>query len=249
MKDIEENKFKKMFGISRDEIGEVLLISPFFHAKIIAPELKKHKFFKGLVFHGLSGVYKNEKVTFVNTGMGQSLVVDCILAQDPEKIKAVIFLGALGAVKDLEIADGVVVKEAVFDTQYHKKFGINFKEEDNRSFYPDASLLKNSLDTAIEKGYSLKQANVMSIHTFWDQAKPRAEELAQNGVQSVDLECAFFYAATRKQNIKAIALCFVSDNILSRPFWSEFTKGERSAMRKKASEIVRLGLALGLKLR
>ncbi len=249
MKDIEEKKFEKIFGISRHDIGKVLIISPFFHAKIIASELKRQKFFKGLIFHGVSGVYKNKQITFVNTGMGQTMVVDCILAQDPQKLKAVIFLGAIGAVQNLKISDAVVLKEAVFDTQYHKKFGINFKSDSKNVFYPDPQMLKNSLATAIEKGYDLKQANVLSIHTFWDQEKPRVEELAKNGVQSVDLECAFFYAATSRQKIKAIAFCFVSDNIISRPFWGEFSKTERSAMKGKALEIVRLGLDLGLKLK
>ncbi len=244
MKDAEEKKFKKLFGIGRDELGEVLLISPFFHVKLLASELKRKNFFKGMIFHGVNGFYKNKKITFVNTGMGQTLVADCILAQDAEKIKAVIFLGAVGAVKDLEIADTVVIKEAVFDTEYHRKFGINFKEGAQKKFYPDAQLLKYSLNTASEKNYHLKQVNVISIHSFWDQAEKRAEQLAKNGVQSVDLECALFYAAAREKKIKSIAFCFVSDNIVSRPFWGNFSVKERLAMKNKASEIVRLGLEL-----
>ncbi|MCG2712109.1 MAG: hypothetical protein L6416_07280 [Candidatus Omnitrophica bacterium] len=248
MKDAEEKKFKKLFGISRDDLGEVLLISPFFNVKLAASELKQKTFFKGMIFYGLNGVYKNKKITFINTGMGQTLVADCILAQDPKKIKAVIFLGALGAVKNLDIADIVVIKEALFDTQYHGKFGINFKEGAQNKFYPDAQLLEYSLNTACEKKYDLKQANVISIHTFWDQPVQRAKELAENGVQSVDLECALFYAAARKKKIKSIAFCFVSDNIISRPFWGKFSTEERLAMKNKASEIVRLGLELGRKL-
>ena len=248
MKNSEEKKFKKIFGISRNDLGKVLLISPFFHTKLLASELKQKIFFKGMIFHGLNGFYKNKKVTFINTGMGQTLVVDCILAQAPEKIKAVIFLGAVGAVKDLEIADIVVIKEAVFDTQYHRKFGINFKKEAQKLFYPDAQLLKYSLDTAGEKNYHLKQVNVISIHTFWDQAEQRVKQLARNGVQSVDLECALFYAAAREKKIKSIAFCFVSDNIVSRPFWGNFSAKERLNMKKKAAEIVHLGLELGRKL-
>jgi len=248
MKDAEGKKFKKLFGISRDDLGEVLLISPFFHVKLVASELKQKKFFKGMIFHGLNGFYKNKKITFVNTGMGQTLVADCILAQDPEKIKAVIFLGAVGAVKDLEIADIVVIKEAVFDTQYYRNFGINFKEGELKKFYPDAQLLEYSLNTAGKRNYHLRQANVISLHTFWDQAEQRANQLANNGMKSVDLECALFYAAARRKKIKAIAFCFVSDNIVSRPFWGDFSVKERLEMKKRASEIVCLGLELGREL-
>lgn len=247
MKDIEKKKFKKLFGISRDDLGEALLISPFFNVKLLASELKQKQFFKGILFHGLNGIYENKKITFVNTGMGQSLVADCILAQDHAKIKALIFLGAVGAVKDLKIADIVVLKEAVFDTQYYSKFGINFKEINQKKFYPDAQLLKDSLNIAEENNYQLKQANVISIHTFWDQAEQRVNELAKNGMQSVDLECALFYAAAQRKRIKSIALCFVSDKIVSRPFWGQFSVSEKLAMKNKAAQIVRLGLELGIK--
>ncbi len=248
MKNTEEKKFKKLFGISRDDLGEVLLISPFFHAKLVGDMLKQKEFFKGIIFHGLNGFFKDKKITFVNTGMGQTLVADCILAQNPARIKAVIFLGAVGAVKDLDIADIVVVKEAVFDTEYYGKFGLIFKEGNLKKFYPDAQLLEYSLNAADKKNNQLKQANVISIHTFWDQTEPRAEQLAKNGMQSVDLECALFYAAARKKKLRSIAFCFVSDNIVSRPFWGEFSAEERLVMKNKASEVVRLGLELGRKL-
>lgn len=249
MKSLEKEKFNKIFGVSRDEIADVLLISPFFNVKLFASKLKKKKFFKGLLFHGLNGIYGTKKVTFINTGMGQSFVVDCMLAQDPQKIKAVIFLGAVGAVQDLKIADSVVIKEAVFDTKYHAKFGINFQANDARVFYPDMQLLEKSTAIALEKRYDLKQANVSSIHTLWEQPKARAEELAKKGIQSVDLECALFYAAALEKKIKSIAFCFVSDQILSRPFWGNFSAAERLAMKNKAAEIVDLGLELGLKMK
>lgn len=248
MNDMEEKKFKKIFGISRDDVGEVLLISPFFHVKLLASELKQKTFFKGMIYHGLNGFYQNKKMTFVNTGMGQTLVADCVLAQRPEKIKAVIFLGAVGTVKDLDIADIVVISEALFDTQYHSQFGINFKEGEQNKFYPDMQLLQCGLRIAGEKKYNLKQANVISIHSLWDQPEQRAKELAKNGVQSVDLECALFYAAAREKKIRSIAFCFVSDNIVSRPFWGKFSMEERLKMKNKASEAVSLGLELGLKL-
>ncbi len=248
MKDAEEKKFKKLFGINRDDLGEVLLISPFFHAKLVSAELKRKEFFKGMIFHGLNGFYEDKKITFVNTGMGQTLVVDCILAQNPEKIKAVIFLGAVGAVKDLEIADIVVIKEAVFDTEYYGNFGLIFKGDSLKKFYPDAQLLEYSLNVAGKKNYHLRQANVISLHTFWDQPEQRAKQLAKNGMQSVDLECALFYAAAWEKKIKSLAVCFVSDNILRRPFWGDFSVKERLKMKKRASDVVLLGLELGRKL-
>ena len=241
---LEEKKFKKLFGAYPNEFADVLIISPFFNVKLFSQALKEKVFFKGMLFKGVSGLYKDKKITFVNTGMGQTFVVDCVLAQDSRKIKKIIFLGAVGAIQDLEIADNVVIKEAVFDTEYHKKFGINFKD-DLKTFKPDLDLYEYSMFLAEKNNYNLKQANVISIHTFWDQGIQRARNLADQGMQSVDLECALFYAATGKKKIRSIAFCFVSDNIISCPFWGDFSPKLRSDMKNRVSDLVVLALELG----
>ncbi|MBU1043744.1 MAG: hypothetical protein KJ915_05015 [Candidatus Omnitrophica bacterium] len=248
MNKIEEKKFIKLFGISYDEIGEFLVISPFFNPKLFASFLKNSQYFRGMLFHGLTGVFKDQKVTFIYTGMGQSLVADCILAQDQKRVKAIIFLGAIGAVRDLKIADNVIIEKAFFDTTYYNKLGIAFGEGLKKEFFPAKKLVDSSLMLAKEKNIFLKKASTLSIHTFIDQGAEVADELYRAGVQSVDLECALFYAAANLKKINAIALCFVSDNLLTRPFWGEFSLSEKLKIKNQMAELVKFSLELCPKL-
>ena len=240
-------KFNKFFGLERSELGEVLIISPFFNARLVGGELKDEKFFKGIFFHGVNGVFENQRITFINTGMGQTFVTDCVLAQDSARIKTIIFLGAVGAIQSLDIADNVVIEEACFDTQYYKKFDIEFKQDNLKQFHADGDLVKHSMFLAQKENMILKKINVISLHTFWEQDAQKVEQMYKENRQSVDLECALFYAASAYKGIKGIAFCFVSDNLATRPFWGDFSAQERFLMKKRSSELIRLSLLLAQK--
>ena len=242
MNENEEKKFSKLFGIKYKEVGDFLIISPFFSAKLFASQLNNTQFFRGMVFHGLNGTYNNKKITFIHTGMGQSLVADCVMAQDRQIVKEIVFLGAVGAVKDLKIADNVVIEKAFFDTGYYNNFGINLGQGSIKRFFPDNELVKRCLITAKAQDVVFKKANTISIHTFLDQGSEVAEKFSQAGIQSVDLECALFYAAANKKQIKAIAFCFVSDNILSKPFWGDFSLLDQSKVKNQMPRLAKFSL-------
>ncbi|MFH1063294.1 MAG: hypothetical protein V1747_10510 [Candidatus Omnitrophota bacterium] len=242
MNKIEENKFSKLFGIKYQEVGDFVVISPFFNAKLFAVQLKDVKFFKGMIFHGLNGTYKDKKITFIHTGMGQSLVADCVMAQDNQKVKTIVFLGAVGAVRDLDIADNLVIEKAFFDTEYYNKFGIKLGESTTKEFFPDNELVERCLIMAKAQYFVLKKANAISIHTFLDQGPEIAKKLSLLGIQSVDLECALFYAAASRMKIKAIAFCFVSDNLLSKPFWGDFSLLDQVNIKNQMPKLVKFSL-------
>ncbi len=245
MSKIKDKKFNKLFGIGYDQLGDVLVISPFFKPKLFFNRLENPKHFKGMLFYGLTGMFKNKRVSFICTGMGQSLVADCVLAQDPKIIKTIIFLGAVGAIRDLAIADNVIIEKAIFDTSYYKQFNIEINENSKKEFFPAAELVEKTLMLAKEKNFSIKKANTISIHTFINQSIEIGKELSQAGIQSVDLECALFYAAAELKQINAIAFCFVSDNILEQPFWEDFSLQEKAKMRNQMAELVNFSLELG----
>ena len=56
-----------------------------------------------MLYHGLSATVQGKKITYINTGIGQSMVADCVLAQSNKQIKKIIFLGAAGAISDFKI--------------------------------------------------------------------------------------------------------------------------------------------------
>ena len=245
MSKIEVKKFNKLFGISDDKLGDTLVISPFFKPKLFFSRLKNPEYFKGILFYGVTGIFNNKRVSFICTGMGQSLVADCVLAQDSKKIKKIFFLGAVGAIRDLEIADNVIIEKAIFDSTYYRQFNIKLSESSKKEFFPSVKLVKEALSMAKEKNFIIKKINTISIHTFINQGIEIGKELFQAGMQSVDLECALFYAAAEIRQINAIAFCFVSDDILKQPFWGNFSLQEKSMIKNQMIELVDFTLGLG----
>ncbi|MFH2137575.1 MAG: hypothetical protein ABII88_03590 [Candidatus Omnitrophota bacterium] len=247
MQEQDKLKFKGLFGIAPEEAGEAMIISPFFNMRFFKQQFKKHNAFKGMVFKGINGIYKNKKITYVNTGMGYTLVGDCVLAQEITNVKKIIFLGAVGSVDGLEVGDCVIVQKAFFEKEYYKKFGICGKEDSLESgFFPDEFLVNNCEMLAREQKIAIKKVDVMSVHSFWEENAGLAHRLRQKNIQAVELECAGFYALAALSKIKALALCFVSDHIMNRPYWSDFSLSEKSKMLESTQSLVNLALECAL---
>jgi purine-nucleoside phosphorylase len=248
MKEFEKQRFRRLFGINRKELGEVLVISPFFSPKLFKQRLKKISVFKGMVYQGINGQIQERKISFINTGMGQSLVADCVMAQDAKKVKALIFLGAAGAIRDLEIGDNTVIEKAFFDTEFYYKFGIFIDPSLNNFFLASPELISKTKNFSKECGLKLKPSTLISLHTFLDQGPERAKVFSEKKIQSVDLECALFYAAAKKKGIPAVALCFVSDHILNKPFWSDFSVLQKAKIRNQIFALSDFSLQLAGKI-
>ncbi|MFH1460034.1 MAG: hypothetical protein ABIG64_06660 [Candidatus Omnitrophota bacterium] len=241
-KNFSEKKFKTLFGIEKKEISHKIIISPFFNNKIFKEKLEEPKNFKGLLFYGINGMHKGEKISYINTGIGQEFVVDCVLGLANKKDCKIIFLGAVGAVKDLSFGECVYIEKAFFDITYYKKFGIGINDA-SLIFKPDLNFADLSLRLAQRKGINLKNVSLISLHSLWDQNEDLIKNIKEKNIQTIDLECALFYAAAEKSQIKSIALCYVSDLILSRPFWQKFSPDERKKIQKCTACLTELALA------
>jgi len=242
MNQSDKKKFKKVFGINSEHIGQTLIISPFFPAKLFRAKLKNSEFFKGLIYHGIRGEYRGRQVTFINTGVGQSLVADCVLAQDEKNTKQIIFLGAAGALQNLKIGDCVYIKKAFYDTDYFKKFGFDFTQEKVKSFAIDNSLIKIISQAAKPMKKDFKQASIISLHTLWDQNRQVIDKIIKMNIDCIDLECALFYAAAASKKIRAAALCYISDLAPDRPYWGNFSIAEKSKIEQSVSRLVCMAL-------
>ncbi|MCP4650566.1 MAG: hypothetical protein GY853_10880 [PVC group bacterium] len=238
-------KFKSLFGIVPEEFPDTLIISPFFSLKSFKSELENAENFKGMVFKGVVGAYKDKKIAFVNTGMGHTLVGDCVLAQQITNVSKIIFLGAVGAVNGLNVGDCVLVQKAFFDTEYYEKLGV-FGQNKNeiKCFIPDPELVDKIDALAKEQKKEIKKIDVMSVHSFWNEDEVLVNKLKDASIHAVELECAIFYALSSLNQIKSLALCFVSDHVVRRPYWSDFSPAEQAGMRESREFMVKASLEM-----
>ncbi len=241
----QDKRFRFLFGIEPKSLSEFLIISPFFSSRLFSFKLKNRKNFKGRLFRGLNGEYKGQPVSFINTGIGQSLVSDCVLAlRDFDIGKKIIFLGACGAIDDLEIGAGVLIENAQIDPEYFNNFVCR---NTSLSFEPDFSADKKLASAAGKiSGDKIIPIKLMSINSLWDQDnREKFRKMKQDKFQAVDLETAFFYALCSGAPA-ALSLCYVSDHLFRQPYWSDFSLGQKAEMRRSAEMLVETSLELSL---
>ncbi|MBU0635389.1 MAG: hypothetical protein KKB82_06035 [Candidatus Omnitrophica bacterium] len=245
MKKEEKLKFKKLFGVESGQLGKSVIISPFLSPKLLTPYLKNTGYFKGLLFQGISGEYKGKRISFVRTGIGHTLVSDCLYAQDAAYVRRALFLGAVGAVKDFDIGRCVLVKEACFDIGFFERIdGVKHCFRPTRFYRADAALLKTAENMFKKQKDNTQPVRLSTLNSLLNQDEDLISELKARQIDAVDLECALFYAVAGDKKIPALALGYVSDQLISKPYWQERSINEQVQVKKSVFLIIRSALEL-----
>ena len=244
MKNQDALKFKALFGVGQELVPESIIVSPFFSIKLFSALLKDKQSFKGMMFSGVRGLYKNKEIMFIKTGVGATLVHDCVLALSEAKVSKIIFLGAVGAVSELDVGDCVLIKKAFFDKEYCSSLRISLIESNENSYGPDVSLVDLCEKISQKNNFKLKPADIMSLHSIWNENDELVLNLKDKRIDAVELECSIFYGITKFLKQSSLALCFVSDHLINSPFWSEKSLSNQSSIKKNMQDLSRLALDL-----
>ena len=162
---------------------------------------------------GFTGTYKGKRVSVQGTGMGMpsiSIYVHELI--NVYGVKNLIRVGSCGAMQpELKLRDVVIAMAASTNS------GINNQRFSGMNFAPTASfkLLKQAYDSAIAKGIDVKIGNILSSDVFYND-NPEAWKLwASYGVLAVEMEAAALYTVAAKFGVDALAICTVSDSLVS----------------------------------
>lgn len=188
---------------------------------------------------GYTGTYKGERVSVQGTGMGMPsasiYINELIQSYD---VKRLIRVGTCGALStDVHVRDLVIAQGAVTTTGIIKR---NFPYFD---FAPiaDFHLMKNAYDIAIERGVTTHVGNILSEDSFYKDYTKETLELAKYGVKGVEMEAAVLYYLGAKFNVETLAICTVSDHIITG---EETTSEERQT---SFNEMIEIGLETAIK--
>ncbi len=162
---------------------------------------------------GFTGTYKGKRVSVQGTGMGMpsiSIYVHELI--NVYGVKNLIRIGSCGAMQpELKLRDVVIAMAASSNS------GINSHRFSGMNFAPTASfkLLKKAYDGALAKGIDVKVGNILSSDVFYND-DPEAWKLwASYGVLAVEMEAAALYTLAAKFGVDALAICTVSDSLIS----------------------------------
>lgn len=195
-----------------------------YEAIILAPSWKPEKIFKnfnakielvkaGPYYNGYVMEINNKKYGYIQTGAGASNMVDCCLTLGYSKCNKIIFIGAVGALKeDMPLGDIITPSKSIAgdgaSLYLHPKISSsNFQA----SVYPKEIVKENAVIAAKKLGIELKEKVVYCTDSIFCEYF-HLDDILQLGSEAIEMETAVFYRCMEIMNKDGIAILCVSDN-------------------------------------
>lgn len=189
---------------------------------------------------GYTGEYKGKRVSVMASGMGMpSIGIYSHELYSVFGVENIIRVGSAGAINpDIKIRDIVVGMGACTNSNFASQFRLP------GTFAPICSyeMLKNCVQAADEMRLSLHIGNLYSSDTFYNDEAGLPPEMrsaalfGKMGVMAVEMEAAALYMNAARLKKNALAICTISDHIL--------TGEETSAQERQNSFTQMMELAL-----
>ena len=162
---------------------------------------------------GYTGFYEGSRISVMASGMGMPSMgiysyelfheydVDCILR-----------IGSAGSLSErVHVRDIVLGMGACTDSNYAHQYRLP------GAFAPiaDFDLLKTAAEEGEKLGAVCRVGNLLSSDLFYDDDPDFAAKWAKMGVLAVEMEAAALYMNAARTGKKALALCTVSDHLIT----------------------------------
>lgn len=189
--------------------------------------------------NGYSGTYKGVPVSVMASGMGMpSMAIYSYELFNFFGVQNIIRIGSAGSINnDIKVRDIVIGMGACTNSNYANQYNLA------GTFAPicSYSLLKKCTDTAEELGLDIKVGNLYSSDTFYDDSMSSAA-WGKMGVMAVEMEAAALYMNAARAGKNALAICTISDHILT----GEATTAEER--QNTFTDMMKLALETAIKL-
>lgn len=161
---------------------------------------------------GYTGYYNNTRVSVMASGMGMpSIGIYSYELFNFYGVENIIRVGTAGSINtDVKIKDVVLGQGACTDSNYASQFSLP------GIFAPIASyrLLSAAVEEAERMGAKYHVGNLLSSDRFYNDT-PNNPDWAKMGVMAVEMEAAALYMNAARANKNALAICTVSDHIIT----------------------------------
>lgn len=169
--------------------------------------------------HGYTGTYKGVPVSVMASGMGMpSIGIYSYELYNFFGVDNIIRIGSAGGLnKDVQIRDIVIGMGACTNSRFAHQYHLP------GTFAPiaDFGMLRKCVECAERLGLNYHVGNLLSSDTFYgdDECLPEAmtsnAAWAKMGVLAVEMEAAALYMNAARAKKKALAVCTVSDHIVT----------------------------------
>lgn len=188
---------------------------------------------------GYTGTYKGVPVSVMASGMGiPSIAIYSYELYTQYDVENIIRVGSAGAMRaDLELGSVVAGQGACTSSSFPEQYGLG------GGFSPicDFDLLMAAVDSAKELGVKMPVGNLYSSDTFYDAAQ-RNMRYAKMGAMAVEMEAAGLYCTAAYLGKRALAICSISDNLITG---EELSSDERQTT---FTNMMKIGLEIAVKM-
>ena len=164
---------------------------------------------------GFTGTYRGRPVSVQGSGMGQpSLAIYATELFTEYDVRTVVRVGSCGALsEDLRLRDLVIASGACTDSSMNR---LRFEGLDYAPV-ADFALLRAAHDAAVarEPGVTSRVGLIMSSDSFYSPRPELTSRMAEYGVLAVEMEASALYTLAAQHRRRALAICTVSDHIVT----------------------------------
>ena len=172
--------------------------------------------------YGFTGSWHGHPVSVQGSGMGQpSMAIYVNELFTDYDVQSIVRVGSCGAVTDrVGVRDIVIASGACTDSSMNR---LRFEGFDYAPV-ADFELLRKAHAAAQDKPVTSKVGLLLSSDSFYHPRPELTSRMAEYGVLAVEMEASALYTLAAKFSRKALAICTVSDHILTG---EETTAAER----------------------
>ena len=208
-------------AIPKDFAKTVLMPGDPLRAKFIAENFLRDAVLVNNVrgIQGYTGYYNDTKVSVMASGMGMpSMAIYSYELFNFYGVENIMRIGSAGAIsKELKIRDIVLGMGACTNSNFAHQYNLP------GTFAPICSykMLKTCAAAAEEMGIDLKVGNLLSSDTFYNDEEALPPEMRSSalwskmGVTAIEMEAAALYMNAARCGKNALAVCTISDHILT----------------------------------
>ena len=164
---------------------------------------------------GFTGTYRGEQISVQGSGMGQpsmAIYVNELLRE--YGVRTIVRVGSCGALTErLGLRDLVIASGACTDSSMNR---IRF---DGLDYAPvaDFGLTRGAHDAAVSRGLADRThvGLILSSDSFYSPRPELTSRMVDYGVLAVEMEASVLYTLAAQHRARALAICTVSDHIVT----------------------------------
>ena len=188
---------------------------------------------------GYTGTYKGVPVSVMASGMGMpSIGIYSYELYTRYDVENIIRVGSAGAMRaDMELGSVMAGMGACTNSNFADQYELG------GTFAPicDFDLLMAAVESARELGVKMPVGNLYSSDTFYDAAGRNAK-FQKMGIMAVEMEAAALYCTAAYTGKRALAICSISDNLVTG---QELSADDRQ---NTFTNMMKIGLEIAVKM-